>query len=115
MNEQVYPTKLQGKMTRIIGDPLSLDPDETVGPFWGDDCKEYNRWGFSLYSTHNGTLIIGYSFDNTLYFPLETIAIVGAVPEDRIYCVTRRYYRVQYTDVSGNSSQLRLSTIRKNG
>jgi len=76
-----------------------------------DDCSAYPYWGFSLYTEGTGDITVEYSIDGSLWRTLETISNVSG-NENRIYRVTRRYYRVTYTNTSGSDHNIDLVTIR---
>ena len=114
MSDQAYPADLEDKNFRRVANNVAFGADATItSP--EDDCQEWKEWGFSCYSTKNGELTVEYSIDNATWRVLEAIVVISTKPVEKLYPVERRWYRVTYTDESGEASALDLNTIKKNG
>lgn len=114
MAEQVYPADLEDKMVRLIANNLAFSANNSItSP--EDDCQEWKEWGVSCYSTKNGELTIEYSIDTITWRVLDQIVVISTKPVEILYPVKWRWYRVTYTDESGEASALDLTTTKKNG
>lgn len=103
----------RGNVFNVIANNQALADGGTIGPSTPDDCQDYQYWGYSCFSTGAGTLTIEYSVDNVTWRTLATIAISANTPDDRVYRVTRRYYRVTFTDTAdGVAPNVDLVTVR---
>ena len=105
MMEGLLPNNFQ-----IVANNLTLAANSSVSSE-NDDCYLFAYWGFSLYTSGQGTITIEYSADGSTWRTLETIN-VNAGNENRVYRVTRRYYRITYTDTSGADSTVDLITVK---
>jgi len=102
----------RGNFFRTVANNQAVPADGSIGPSDADDCSHYPYWGVSVYSTQAGTLYIEYSVDGTTWRTLDTISISADTPFDRVYRVTRRYYRVTFTNTSASTAYVDIVTVR---
>jgi len=107
----------RGNVFTVHANNASFTDGLTVGNPSGDDCEHYRFWGFSAFTDQPGTITVEYSIDGTTWRTLETISIIANTHVNKMYQVTRRYYRVFLTDrADGNApTSVDLVSVRSTG
>ena len=108
----------RGNVFTVHANNISLADGGSTGILAvGDDCEHYRFWRFSAFTDQPGTITVQYSIDGITWRTLETISIAANTHVNKMYQVTRRYYRVYLTDkVDGNApTSVDLVSVRSTG